>query len=117
MLALIAFSLAGARVRTALLVLASFHLHLLCDLAGSRGSSPVDLWPIPYLAPFASHPALVWDGQWPLTSWQNTTLTVLLLLGSGVIAVRRGHSPLELFSRRADAALVAVLRRRFGSPA
>jgi len=107
---------AGARNRgkTALLALISFHLHLLCDLVGSRGSSPLDIWTIPYFSPFAAHPVLEWSGQWPLTSWQNTSITMLLMVIACALAPRRGYSPLSLFNRRADAAFVAVLRRRFG---
>jgi hypothetical protein len=37
--------LARRRWRVALLALLVFHLHLLCDLVGSRGPSPEDLWP------------------------------------------------------------------------
>src|SRR5690349_3159791 len=36
---------ARQRWRVALLCLATFHLHLLCDLVGSRGPAPEDLWP------------------------------------------------------------------------
>jgi len=31
----------------------AFHVHLLCDLVGSRGPSPGEIWPISYLAPFS----------------------------------------------------------------
>jgi inner membrane protein len=34
------------RWRVLLLALLVFHLHLLCDIAGSRGPDPDDLWPI-----------------------------------------------------------------------
>lgn len=47
---------------TALLAFVSFHLHLLCDLAGSRGPDG-DSWPIPYLSPFSSALHLTWQGQ------------------------------------------------------
>jgi membrane-bound metal-dependent hydrolase YbcI (DUF457 family) len=110
-----AFAWSIDRVKTTLLVLVSFHLHLLMDILGSRGSSPIDIWPIPYLAPFAMQPAWSWSGQWPLTSWQNTTITVLLLLLALILAVKRGYSPLGLFSAKADAGFVGALRRRFGT--
>jgi len=110
---LLAVCLARDRWRTAALVLLSFHLHLLGDLAGSRGSSALDIWTIPYLAPFAMQPALSWDGQWPLTSWQNTCLTIALMAGALALAVRRGYSPVSLISVRADWALVGALRQRF----
>jgi hypothetical protein len=113
----IAAALARQRALTGLLALVSFHLHLLCDLLGSRGSSAVDIWPIPYFAPLSQHPMLFWGGQWPLTGWQNTGITVGLLVAACLIAMRRGESPLGLFSRKADAAFVATLRRRFGGAA
>jgi hypothetical protein len=40
----------------AVLSLVTFHLHLLCDLAGFRGPSPEDLWPIFYFGPFDKDP-------------------------------------------------------------
>src|SRR5207237_1211525 len=39
---------AGGRARTAALACVAFHLHLLCDAAGSRGPDGSQ-WPIPYL--------------------------------------------------------------------
>ena len=44
--------LARDKRRVALLALLVFHLHLLCDLVGSRGPKPDDLWPLFYLGPF-----------------------------------------------------------------
>ncbi|MCC6563003.1 MAG: metal-dependent hydrolase, partial [Xanthomonadales bacterium] len=40
------------------------HLHLLCDILGSRGSTPLDLWPIYYFAPIRLQPEFCWSGQW-----------------------------------------------------
>ena len=96
----------------AAMVFASFHLHLLFDLAGSGGGTPGDIWPVHYWWPF-SDALVAWSGQWPLTSWQNTTLTVMLMLYGLYRAARYGSSPLGLFNTRADAALVAALRARF----
>lgn len=91
-----------------------FHLHLLSDLVGSRGPDGYQ-WPIPYLLPF--HPVeLAWSGQWPLTSWQNTTVTVVLMALSFRLARDRGFSFLEMVSARADAVFVETLRRRFPPP-
>jgi len=111
--AALACALARERVKTAALVLLSYHLHLLGDILGSRGSSPIDIWTVPYFSPFAGLPVLSWSGQWPLTSWQNTGITVLLMGWACVLAVQRGYSPLGLFSARADAAFVGALRKRF----
>lgn len=100
------------RAVAAPMIFLSYHLHLLLDLAGSGGGTPGDIWPIHYFYPFSD--ALVfWSGQWPLTGWQNTSLTVVLMLYALWHAARRGTSPLALFSARADAALVTALRSRF----
>lgn len=110
--AAVAFALATRKLATSLLAFLSFHLHLLEDVLGSRGPDGYQ-WPIPYLQPFSSSFQLTWRGQWPLNSWQNVILTVLLLLITLWLAWRRGFSPLEMVSPKADAALVGTLRQRF----
>jgi inner membrane protein len=105
-------ALAGRRhIRVALLALAVFHLHLLCDLVGSRGPSPDDLWPIHYLAPWHNYPMWVWHGQWPLDGWPNRVISVALFAGCLALAVQLGHSVVAVFSRRVDAVVVPVLRQ------
>lgn len=96
----------------ALLAFVSFHLHLVCDLIGSRGPDGYS-WPIPYLAPFSHSLQLTWHGQWVLNGWQNIVITCMLLLATFVAAFQCGSSPLELVSPRANQALVSTLRRRF----
>ncbi len=96
----------------ALLVFVSFHLHLLCDLVGSRGPDGYS-WPIPYLYPFSHALQLSWQGQWPLNGWQNIVITAILLLATLFLAWKNGTSPLELISVRANQALVTALRNRF----
>ena len=91
----------------------SYHLHLIGDIAGSRGSNLQDIWPIHYLEPVSSALTFSWAGQWPLTSWQNTTFTVALLAYALVLAVQRGYSPVLLFSQRADRVFVETLRARW----
>jgi hypothetical protein len=98
------------RWRVALLALAVFHLHLLCDFVGSRGPSPQDLWPIFYFGPFDKDPMWLWKGQWPLDAWPNRLLSLALLVWALRLAVRRGDSFVGVFNRRADAAFVGVLR-------
>ena len=110
--AAVAFAIAKQKWTTALLALLSFHLHLFEDLLGSRGPDG-DQWPIPYLAPFSSALQLTWRGQWGLNAWPNVALTVILLLATFWLAWRRGFSPLEMFSARADSVFVAALRKRF----
>jgi hypothetical protein len=109
--ALLAAACARQRLRTAIAVFACVHLHLLCDLAGSRGALPDDLWPIHYLEPLASVPVWTWTHQWPLVGWQNLAITAGLMLATMARAARRGYSPVGLASERADAVFVAVLRK------
>ena len=101
------------KIETAVLVLVSFHLHLLGDLAGGRGPDG-EQWPIPYLLPFSRQMQLTWAGQWALNAWPNLVITALLIGIAVVLARRRGFSPLEMFSAKADAAAVGALRSRFG---
>ncbi|MGC4122579.1 MAG: metal-dependent hydrolase [Myxococcales bacterium] len=68
------FAAARDRARTALISVLTFHLHLLCDLAGS-GSNGAD-WPLLYYFPVSRHEWL-WSGQWNLASWQNGVIAVL----------------------------------------
>jgi len=110
--AALAFAIATRRWTTGLLALLSFHLHLFEDVLGSRGPDG-DQWPIPYLAPFSSAIQLTWSGQWSLNAWPNVALTIILLLMTFWLAWRRGFSPLEMISAKADAAFVGALRRRF----
>ena len=115
--AALAFLLATRRFLTAALAFLSFHLHLLGDVAGGRGPDG-DSWPIAYLLPFSRAWQLSWSGQWELNAWPNFVVTGALLVLTFSLAWRRGYSPLEMVSGRADRAFVAALRRRFGaSPA
>jgi inner membrane protein len=114
--ALLTFALvaATARVRwaTAGLAVLAFHGHLLCDLVGSGRVWPIvygwPLWDTEYFSPI----------RWELASWQNVSITIVALALIGVIGVRRGRTFAECFRpARADAAIVATLRARFGGPA
>jgi hypothetical protein len=105
------FCCARRRLVCAALSFLAFHLHLLGDLVGSAGPGG-SLWTLAYLYPFSDR-AFVWDGQWELNAWPNLLVTVVLLALIGVWAVRRGRTPVELVSPRADAAVVRALRARF----
>jgi hypothetical protein len=94
------------------MVFLSFHLHLLCDLVGARGPDGYQ-WPIPYLKPFSNSVQLTWSHQWILNGWQNFVITSILLFVALWIAWRRGESPLQFASARADRALTQALRTRF----
>jgi len=102
------------RWRVLLLCLLTFHLHLLCDLVGSRGPTIGDLWPICYSEPVFRHPIWFWKGQWKLDGWQNQIVFIFLLATSLWLAVKRGCSFVEVVSERADKAFVQVLRKWFG---
>ena len=95
----------------AALMFLSFHLHLLGDIIGSRGQGS-DFWAVPYFWPLSTR-EFSWTGQWPLNGWQNFILTGLLLALMFYWAGKRGYSPIELVSSRADQAFVRTLRNRF----
>lgn len=100
-------AVANEKARVLGFALAAFHLHLVCDLAGSGAG-----WPIFYLVPFSEAP-LAWQGGWELASWQNSTIgmaATLLCLGC---ALPFGRTMVELFSLKADAAVVKTIRARF----
>jgi hypothetical protein len=107
--------MANRRWMTGFLALLAFHLHLLGDLLGSRGPDGYQ-WPIPYLLPFSTDWNLTWKYQWELNAWPNILVTLLLLGVTVYLSWKRGHSPLEVVSQRADAAFVSGLHRRFGDP-
>ena len=110
--ALVSFSVATQRWKTAGFAFLSFHIHLLEDLLGSRGPDGYQ-WPIPYFVPFSRSGELTWHGQWALNAWPNFAITISLLFATFYLAWLRGFSPLEMVSIRADTAFVAALRRRF----
>jgi inner membrane protein len=114
-LVLITLVVSTRRWITSCLVLLSFHLHLLCDLVGSKGPDGYQ-WPIPYLMPFSDAWQWVWTGQWELNAWPNiliTTMTVFLVF---YLAWKRGYSPLEMISTKANDAFLCTLRNRFDRP-
>ena len=91
----------------------NFHLHLLCDLVGSRGPSVGDLWPICYSEPLFRHPIWFWKYQWKLDGWQNQIIFLGLFLASLWLAVKRGYSFVEVINSRLDGIFVGVLRKWF----
>ncbi|MFH1738398.1 MAG: metal-dependent hydrolase [bacterium] len=107
-----AFALATKRWRTALLAFLCFHLHLLCDVIGARGPDGYQ-WPISYLFPFSEKWQLVWDGQWALNAWPNFFITAIALALTLYLAIKRGYSPIEMVSKKADRVFVETLRKRF----
>jgi inner membrane protein len=110
--AIVAAIFAKQKIKVSLLAFLSFHLHLLADLVGARGPDG-EQWPIPYLLPFSNKLQLTWSGQWALNAWPNIVITAALIVLALLLARWRGFSPLEMFSAKADAALVGVLQERF----
>ena len=109
-----AFCLSQRRWVSACLAFIAFHLHLLEDLVGSRGPDGFN-WPIPYLFPLSHRWVWTWQGQWALNAWPNIVLTIALLGVTVWLAVRRGFSPVDIFSPAADRSVVAALQKRFRS--
>ena len=110
LIAAVAGALGVRRYRVALWAFVSVHLHFVCDLIGSRGTDPEDIWGIYYFAPFTKAYELSWSGQWPLVGWQNTLISALLLWMVMLRATALGYSPLALVRQPADAVFVATLR-------
>jgi inner membrane protein len=99
------------RQRVLLLCLLTFHLHLLCDLIGSRGPTPGDLWPICYSEPLFRHPIWFWKHQWRLDGWQNQIIFIVIFIASLFVAVKKGYSFVEVFNRRLDSVFTKVLQK------
>ena len=93
--------------------LLAIHVHFLCDLVGSRGPTPDDIWPVPYLAPFGERLTFAWSGQWALNAWQNILLTLLLICFVFFRAVTAGRSPVTLFGKAAGEVFVETVRARW----
>ena len=102
------------RWRLAIYGFAAVHLHLLCDLMGSRGPDGWQ-WPIPYLWPFTDAWQLTWSGQWELTAWPNFVITIALMIYAAWHGIVRGTTSVEVFSQRLDMKVVERLRIR-GKP-
>jgi len=90
------------------LSLAAFHLHLVCDLAGSGPG-----WPVFYFWPLA-RTEWFWAGQWDLASWQNALIGLGTTLACLAASLIWGRTVVELLSPRWDAEVVATVRRWLG---
>lgn len=110
----------GAREKGKVLVgsLIAFHLHLLCDVLGSRGPDAGEgIWPLYYLGPFTTKSGvMIWQDQWLLNGWQNVSLTLGLLIWTFYVAWRSDRSPFLPWARRVHDGFVGALRGRFGTP-
>lgn len=111
LVAVLLASFGRQRLPVGLWCLVVFHLHLLCDLAGSRWPSPADLWPICYGEPLFHHPIWFWKGQWRLDGWQNRIISLVLFGFVLWLAANRGYSCVEVFSSRLDAVFSGTLQK------
>lgn len=107
----VAAAWAHSKLRVAALAFLAVHLHFLCDLAGSRGATVEDLWPIYYLEPLSSSVLLSWQYQWQLVGWQNMVISMALMFVAFARATVSGYSPVIIFNSAADAVFVSVLRK------
>jgi hypothetical protein len=113
--AILGAALARRKILTAAMILLSFHIHLLGDLVGARGPEGYQ-WPIPYLYPFSEALNLTWEGQWALNAWPNFAITAAAMVVVFYMGWKKGATPLEMVSPRANRAFVEAIRRRVGNP-
>lgn len=81
------------RLQCLILYLALFHLPLVMDLVGSGPR-----WTNAYFEPFLSC-ELYSKLNWPLFSWQNLTVNLLLVVWTVVIIVRQRRTPWNISCR------------------
>lgn len=115
LLAFAAFAMSTKRWLVSLLAMVSFHLHLLGDVLGAKGPEGYQ-WPIPYLLPFSDAWQWEWSGQWQLNAWPNFVITFVFISYMFYYAWKKGASPLEFISAKANRSVVDTLRQRFGTP-
>jgi inner membrane protein len=112
LVAIIGFLLTTHRWKTAIFVFLCFHIHLLGDIIGGRGPDGYQ-WPIVYFWPVSQRYQFAWQGQWMLNAWQNILITLIMLGITFYLAWKRGYSPIEIISQKADKRFAETLRHRF----
>lgn len=98
---------AKKKLAVAAFALLAFHVHLLCDLAGSGPG-----WGLSYFWP-TDMKEWFWTGQWDLGSWQNSVIGMAVTTACLACALVFRRTFVEVFSLRADAKVVEALRLRF----
>jgi inner membrane protein len=86
-----------------------FHIHLLCDLLGSRGPDGY-LWPIPYFSPISNDFLLIWSGQWELNAWQNVVIACFLFFVTYRLIKIKKVSPFEIISEKMSQTFLKLLK-------
>jgi inner membrane protein len=99
-----------SRIKVGLIAFGLFHIHLLCDLAGSRGPDGYQ-WPIPYLYPFVETESLTWSHQWELNAWQNIVISIVAFILILHSARKYHRSPFELLSNKLDTTFINMVNR------
>ncbi|WP_082355606.1 MULTISPECIES: hypothetical protein [Pseudoalteromonas] len=87
-----------------------FHLHLVCDLIGSKGPDGYQ-WPLSYLSPFSEVVTLSWKYQWELNAWPNIAIALVLYLVMFRCIKYKKRSPFEIMSKKADDAFFRIFDR------
>ncbi len=97
----------SSKVKSFLLYVAQFHLHLLMDVLGSGPG-----WGIYYFWPFSGRYLDNSNVSWEFYSWQNITIAATLFVGVLGIVFWKGRTPLEAIMPRLDRQLVGWITRR-----
>ena len=90
LLVILIWRTSDAAVRTTVLGLISFHVHLVLDVVGTGGLPIRYLWPM-------SNAEWTWSGRWTLASWPNVAVMALTALGVLWVARRSGRSLFATF--------------------
>ena len=86
------------------------HLHILCDVLGSKGPDGYQ-WPVYYFYPLLPEFGLTWKYQWELNAWPNLVIIFILFSLSGYYAVTKKITFLEVFSTRLDKETFIMYRK------
>lgn len=86
------------------------HLHILCDLVGSKGPDGFD-WPIYYLYPVSGTFKLNWSGQWELNAWQNIAVAAIAILACVFYAHTRRITVFEIVGQKFNAAAIGMYQK------
>lgn len=100
-----------SRVKSFLIYLGLFHIHMLMDYFGSG-----PLWEIYYLWPFRRK-GMMTDYAWEFFSWQNILTALALLVWTVIIVIKKHRTPLEYIMPKLDRQIVEICGRRFDKKA
>ena len=104
------FAARESKFKVAIASFAVFHLHLICDVIGSKGPDGYQ-WPLPYLTPFSGEVLITWPHQWELNAWPNILIGASLVVATFVFARKYRRAPFELISTKADEAFLRIVDR------